>query len=290
LSRQNTLDELDAHLSGQQRMLEVGRVVDPGGQHHHGRVGLVGGRGVAQRPQQVRGVVVDGAHPVTGEQVRENPRHGAPVLHDVRHARGRAQVVLENPPGAFLVADQVDAGDMDAHAVGRDDAHGLAVKVLARRDQPAWDDAVVQNLLVAVDVVEIQLESFDALDDAALQPGPFGRRDHPRHHVQWKWPLLTGQGESDPLVDERAGQRLGAGFEVRGVRRRKLGVDALVRATHVALGIEHLVEGQRVGVRRQVVSAEDSLETRQRPPRIAGTPPRFVQLVRKTHLSDAASN
>ena len=129
------LDQLDAHLAGQQRVLEVGRVVDARGQHHHRRVGLVGGRGVAQRPQQVRGVVVDRAHPMGGEQVRENPRHGAPVLHDVGHPRRRAQVVLEHPEVALFVADQVDARDVDAHAVGRDDAHGLAVEVLAGRDQ-----------------------------------------------------------------------------------------------------------------------------------------------------------
>jgi hypothetical protein len=34
-----------------------------------------------------------------------------------------------------LVADEVDAGDLDAHAVGRVDAGGLAVEVLRRRDE-----------------------------------------------------------------------------------------------------------------------------------------------------------
>ena len=228
-------------------MLEVGRVVDARGQHHHRRVGLVGGRGIAQRPQQVRGVVVDRAHPMGGEQVRENPRHGAPVLHDIGHPRRRAQVVLENPPVAAVIADQVDAGDVDAHAVGRDDAHGLAVEVLAGRDQAARDHAVAQDLLIPVDVVEVALEGIDALGDAPLQPVPFGGRDHPRHQVQRERPLLTGQRKRDALVDERPGQRLGAGLEIRRVRRRELGVDALVRAADIALGIEHLVEGHRIG-------------------------------------------
>ena len=43
-------------------------------------------------------------------------------------------------------------------------------------------------------------------------------------------------------------QRLGAGIEVVGIRRRKLGVDALVGSTDVALAVEHLVEGFRVAI------------------------------------------
>ncbi len=222
-------DQLDTHLAGQQRMLEVRRVVDARGQHHDRRVGLVGGRGIAQRPQQVRCVVVDGAHPVAGEQVREDPRHRAPVLHHVGHPRRRSQVVLEDPPGPLLVADHVDARDVDAHAVGRHDADGLAVEVLAGGDQPARDDAVTQDLLVAVDVVEICLEGLDALGDATLQPRPLGGRDDSRDLVQRKRPLLTGQRERDALVDECPAQRLGAVVEVGGIRRRQLAIDALVR-------------------------------------------------------------
>ena len=44
-------DQLDAHGSGEQGVLEVGRVVDPGGEHDHGRVVDAGRRGLAERPQ-----------------------------------------------------------------------------------------------------------------------------------------------------------------------------------------------------------------------------------------------
>ena len=129
------LDEFDAHLPGQQRVLEVRGVVDAGGEHHDRRVGFVGGGRVAQRPQQMRGVVADRAHPVRGEQIREDPRHRAAVLHHVGDPRRRAQVVLEHAERALRVAHQVDARDVDAHAVGRDDARGLAVEVLAGGDR-----------------------------------------------------------------------------------------------------------------------------------------------------------
>ena len=251
-------------------MLEVGRVVDAGGEHDDRRVGLVGGRRVAQRPQQMRRVVADRPHPMGGEQVREDPRHRAAVLHHVGHPRRRAQVVLEHPEVALRVADQVDAGDVDAHAVGRDDAHRLAVEVLAGGDQPARDDAVAQDLLLAVDVVEVVLQRLDPLRDAALEPRPLGRRDHPRHQVQRERPLLAGQRERDALVDEGAAQRLGPGLELGGIRRGKLGVDALVGPADVALAVEHLVERLRVGA-QIVVAVEDALVAFGRVPRWCAT-------------------
>ena len=70
---------------------------------------------------------------------------------------------------------QVDARDVDAHAVGRDDAYRLAVEVLTRGDQPAWDDPVAQDFLLAVDVVEVVLQGLDPLRDASLEPRPLGR-------------------------------------------------------------------------------------------------------------------
>ena len=40
---------------------------------------------------------------------------------------------------------------------------GLAVEVLARGDQPARDHPVAQDLLLAVDVVEVHLQRLDPL-------------------------------------------------------------------------------------------------------------------------------
>ncbi len=227
-------------------MFEVRRVVDPGREHHDGGIGHVGGRCLTQRAQQVRRVVADRADPVGGEQVGKDPRHGAAVLHHVGHPRRGPQVVLEHPEGALFVADQVDAGDVDPDAVGRHDARGLPVEVVAGGHQPARDHPVAQDLLVAVDVVEVGLQRGDALFDAAFQPGPFGGRDHPGHQVQRERALLAVQREGDALIGEGPVQRLGARRQFGGVRRRQFLVDPLVRSADRALGIEHLVE--RVGV------------------------------------------
>ena len=199
------------------------------------------------------------------EQVREDPRHGAAVLHHIRDAGRRAQIVLQHPEVTLGVADQVDARDMDAHTVGWHDARSRAVEMLARGHEPARDDAVAQNLLLAVDVVEVMLQRLDPLPDAALEPRPLSRRDHPRDEIQRKWALLAGQREGDALVDERAAERVGAGFQLRGVGRSKLGEDALVRAADVALGVEHLVEGLRIAA-QAVVAVKNAFVPFRRPP------------------------
>ena len=127
------------------------------------------------------------------------------------------------------VADEVDARDMDTHTVRRVDSGGLAVEVLAGRDKSPRDQPVAQDVLLAVDVVEVMLQRLDPLRDAALEPRPFGGGDDARHEVERERPFLAGQRERDPLVDERAAERVRAGGQLGGVGRRQLGIDALVR-------------------------------------------------------------
>ena len=68
------LDQLDAHRPGQQRVLEVGAVVDARRQHDDRRVGDAGRRRGAQRGQQPLRVARDRADPVLGERSRAAPR------------------------------------------------------------------------------------------------------------------------------------------------------------------------------------------------------------------------
>ena len=68
------LDQLDAHRAGQQRVLEVGAVVDARRQHDDRRVGDAGRRRRAQRGQQPLRVARDRADPVLGERSRAAPR------------------------------------------------------------------------------------------------------------------------------------------------------------------------------------------------------------------------
>ncbi len=58
------LDQFDAHLARQKRVLEIGGVEDAGRQQHDGRVGPVRGRQAAQRGEQLLAVLIDRAHVV----------------------------------------------------------------------------------------------------------------------------------------------------------------------------------------------------------------------------------
>ena len=82
--------------------------------------------------------------------------------------RGSAQIVLEDPPGSAWIADQIDAGDDDASPVGERDT--AQHRVIARRagDELGRYDAVGNDALVAVDIVEKAIERPDAL----LQTAP----------------------------------------------------------------------------------------------------------------------
>ena len=152
------LDQLDAHQAREQGVLEVRRVVDARGQHDDRRIlDAVRGRG-AQRAEQPLRVVADRPHPHAHEQLGQGLRHDPAVRDDVADAARHAHVVFEHAPGALLVADEVDAGDLDAHVVRADDARRLAVELVRRADQPRRDDAVLDGPLLAVDVGEERLE------------------------------------------------------------------------------------------------------------------------------------
>ncbi len=149
------LDELDAHLAGEEGVLEVGRVVHSGGEDDDGRLGTGAmRRRRAQRRQQTLGVVGDRADAVAGEQLGEDPRHRAPVLDDVGAPRGHTDVVLEDAKGALPVADEIDPRDVDAHLVRGLDAGTRPLEVARGHDEMAGDDPVGEDLAAAVDVAQ----------------------------------------------------------------------------------------------------------------------------------------
>ena len=163
-----TLDQLHAHLPGEEGVLEVGGVVHARREHDHRGVG-VGARRAdpPERVEERRAVVVDRADAVVVEHPGQHPGHRRPVLEHVGDAARVAEVVLQHPVGALGVADEVDAGDEAAGAVGHGDAEGLALEPVAAGDQPPGDDPVLDGGPVAdVEVVEEPVEGGDPLDQA----------------------------------------------------------------------------------------------------------------------------
>ena len=85
-------------------------------------------------------------------------------------------------------------------------------KLLAVSDDLGGDDAVLDDLLLVVDVVDEEVQRVDALLEAPLDPVPLGRRHDARDEIEGKDPLGAGavavDVERDPHVQERALGRL----------------------------------------------------------------------------------
>ena len=91
------LDQLDAELVGQERMLVIGRVVHAGGEQHDGRIARRRIRRERfQRGEQFVGIVLHRRDAVAREQLREQPHHDLAVLQHVGDPGRRAGVVLEH--------------------------------------------------------------------------------------------------------------------------------------------------------------------------------------------------
>jgi hypothetical protein len=164
----------------------------------------------AQGLQQPVRVVADRPHSHLHEQLGQGLRHHAPVGHHVADAARHPDVVLQHAPVAELVADQVDAADVDPHPVLGLDAVRLPVVVRRRRDAGGGDHAVADAALRAVDVGQERFERPDPLGDAEFDARPVVGVDDAGNRVERKRPLLPREVESDSLGQIRIGERLGA--------------------------------------------------------------------------------
>ena len=236
-------DQFDPHLTGQEGVLEVGRVVDAGGQHDDGRIVDPGRRGGTERFEQALRVVRHATDAMTGEQLGEDVRHRPPVFDDVGDPRRRAEVVLEHAEATGVVAHEVDPRDVDPDAARGIEAGDAAVEVRRARHQTTRDHAVGEDLARPVDVGEEPLEREDALAYPGLDDGPFVGVDDPGHQIEREGPLLARVGERDPLVVEGAVARRAPEFEVVTREGPEHLVERFVVRPRLVRPREHLVPG-----------------------------------------------
>ncbi len=218
------LDQLDPHLLGQEGMLEVGAVVRPRRHDRHGRIGIgQRWRNGAQAAQQLRRIVRDRRDPVVMKQAREQAHHHRTVLEHVRHARRRAQIVLEHVELAFGDAHDVDPGDMDIDIAGHVHVLHLGAIKLVAHDLRRGNHAGLDDFLAVIDVVQEQVEGADALEQAGLQLAPLGARQNARDDVEGDQPLGAGGAAIDRKGDAQALEQkvgllaLGGEGRVRGI-------------------------------------------------------------------------
>ena len=194
------LDQLDAHLTREERVLEVGRVHRAGRPDDDGRLVLGARRDAAQAGEQQLRVVIDRPDAVVLEELRHQARHRHAVLQHVGDARRRADVVLQDLPRAVGVADEVAAGDVAVDAARRAHAVRGASEVRAADDQPPGHDAGPDDLALVVDVVDEAVQRADALHQPALDVRPTPRGQDARDEVERERRSLTGP--SSPVASK----------------------------------------------------------------------------------------
>ena len=203
------LDQLDAHLVGQERVLEIGRVEAAGRQHRERRRGLeiVRSDRCERLAQQLR-IVLDRPHLDLLEQLGKELHHRLAVLEHVGHARWRARIVLEHEEFVLAGAHDVDADDVGVDAGRRANPDHLGQEGLVAGDQLLRDAARAQDFLAMVDVVQEGIERLDALLDALREPAPFRAGDDAGHDVERDQPFggvfLAIDGEGDARLAEDA--------------------------------------------------------------------------------------
>ena len=179
-------DELDAHLLREEAVLEVGGVVDAGGEDDDARDAARAGRERFEHFEELAGVLVDGADGQAFEDAGEDALEHLAIFQHVADAGGDAEIVLEDVVFAIAAANQVRAGD-----VAPDTPRGFEAAALGSVGDGAGDDlggdgAILENSLLVVDVVDEGVEGVDALLEAAFDAVPLGRGDDPRDEIEGK--------------------------------------------------------------------------------------------------------
>ena len=240
------LDEREAEVARQQRVLEVRLVVRSRRQQADQRRAVAPGRPLTQRITQgveERGEVL---HVQVAEHLREHARDDEPVLQRIARARGRLRAVVDDPPAAVRRTRQVGRVVKQVHPTRRPDTLHLVEKAAVAEHHRRRDRAAAQQILRAVDVLEHAVEQLGALRDAGLDLGPLGGCDQERQRVDFPRPVgALGVGihvvGDAVLADLALHQRQRVAHVRPFARGEPLHERAPVRA-RLARRSEHLVE------------------------------------------------
>jgi len=107
-----------------------------------------------------------------------------PVLDDIADPGWGARIILEHPEYAVTAANDVGAANIDVGFVSDRHAPHMRPVIGVAQDQFGRNDAVLQDLLFVIEVVEQQVEGGDPLNDAALDLPPFIGGDQPRDRIE----------------------------------------------------------------------------------------------------------
>ncbi len=197
--------------------------------------------------------MVDRGDAVVGEELGEQAHHHRTVLEHVGDARGRAQVVFEDVEVVGIDAHDVDTGDVRIDPARRVEALHLGPELIVVEDEVFGDAPGPDDLLVVVDVVQEHVERAHALDQAALEAGPFLRGQHARDDVERDQAfgiarVFRVDREGDAEAAEQKFGLFAPAAELGLGRRRQPAFELAVGLADGAALVAHFVEHARGGV------------------------------------------
>src|SRR6186997_909644 len=125
-----------------------------------------------------------GANLVLTEELRENALHYLAVLEDVTHATRAPAIVLQDEVIAVPIANEIAPANMDVNVPGEIEADQLRPVMLRALDYLLGNDAVLQDPLLVVEVLQEEVQSGDSLDQPALDVLPLTGRYDARDRVE----------------------------------------------------------------------------------------------------------
>ena len=192
---------------------------------------------------------------------RDGALQSEPALEHEARARGRLGAVAQHPPAAVGAASDIDRIEPQMRAARRRHTDQRPQKFGIAGDQHGGQQAVAHDRARPIGVLEHQLEQLRALDEPALELGPFGRIDDERQMAERPRPLGAGRIPVDAVehagIVQVAVRNSEASIDLIAAERLQHRQERPPMGTDLAVPIDHLIEdaGKRPVARQQALQA-----------------------------------
>jgi hypothetical protein len=205
----------DAHAAGEETFLEI--FVTRFNVVEEDDVGFFFRGERAEGLDEAGGEGGDGLGVEAFEDFGKNLAEEAAVLERVTGTEREGEVVFEHEPFAFGGAGQVEGAEGDEIALGEGEAAHFAEEGGIAEDDGVGDGAVAEDVLLAVDVADEEVEGARALEDALADEFPLGGGDDAGEDVERVaagGAVAGGAGRGDFEAGGGAGEPFAAGAEI----------------------------------------------------------------------------
>jgi hypothetical protein len=172
-------------------------------------------------------------------------------LERVAGPGGVGHVILDDDPSAIVIARQVERGDVDEGVLGNRQSDRVALVMGVVVNDLVGDDAISEDFLGGMDVLEKGVPDADALGDAVGEEVPFLRIDDARKEIDGDDAIMAGvvviEVKGDAEVPHHLLAAGGEAAEFAGAFVEQGGLDAGVNLRGAIGGVGDFIEGGRAG-------------------------------------------